>query len=75
MAPHVLLDLPVPLHVILTLATALVGGLTILFSLSFLGGRVLRRRTVQARVRAGIGSAMLVIVLAVLDIWLKFFHS
>jgi len=47
-----------------------VGGLAALFSVIYLGGRVLRPRTVRARLRAGILAAILLIVLAALDVYL-----
>lgn len=71
MPASVLLDTSDFLHVAVTVALVLVGGLTVLFSLLFLGGRVVRRSTLQVRVRTGIVAAILVIVLALLDMYLQ----
>jgi hypothetical protein len=63
-------DLSATLQVIITLAILPIGGLAVLFSLIFLGGRVVRPRTVRARLRTGTAAAVLVIMLALLDIYL-----
>jgi len=46
------------------------GSLATLFSLIFLGGRVVRPRSVRRRLRAGVAAALIVIALAALDIYL-----
>lgn len=50
--------------------TAVVGGLAMLFSVIYLGGRAIRLRTVQMRLRAGGVAAVLLIILAALDVYL-----
>ena len=50
--------------------TLVVGSLTTLFSAIYLGRRVLRPRSVRARLRAGLFAAVMLIALAGLDVYL-----
>jgi hypothetical protein len=58
------------LQIVVTVATVLIGGLTVLLSVSFLGGRALRPSRVRTRLLTGILAALVVIALAGLDIYL-----
>lgn len=55
-----------------TVAIIAVGGLTLLFDLNFLRGRVLWRQTVRQRAQRRLAIAIIVIVLALLDIYLNY---
>jgi hypothetical protein len=70
MPPIVLADFLATLTTITAIATLVVGCLATLFSVIFLSTRAVRRRTVQARLRAGITASILLIALAALDIYL-----
>jgi len=69
MRTSILLD-TAALQTVITIAILIVGSLAVLFSLIFLGGRFVRRRSVLTRLRTGIVAAILVILLAALDIYL-----
>jgi hypothetical protein len=58
------------LQLFITIGILVVGGVAVLYSLIFLGGRVVTPQTIQTRLRTGIIAAVLVIALAVLDIYL-----
>jgi hypothetical protein len=58
-------DLAATLQVIIALAILPIGGLAVLFSLIFLGGRVMRPRTVRARLRTGAAAAIYLAISAV----------
>jgi hypothetical protein len=50
--------------------TIVVGGLATLFSVIYLGARAIPARTVRTRLRAGVVAAIILIVLAALDVYL-----
>lgn len=52
------------------IATLIIGGLVTILSLAFLGGRVARRRSAQAGLRAAFAASILLIALAGLDMYL-----
>jgi hypothetical protein len=58
------------IQVAITYAMLACGSLTVVFSVAFLGGRVVRPRAMRRRLRTGLGAAILVIALATLDIYL-----
>jgi hypothetical protein len=63
-------DLSATLQVVVAFAIFPIGGLAVLFSLIYLGGEVVRPRTVRGRLRGGLLACTLVIALALLDIYL-----
>jgi hypothetical protein len=63
-------DLFTTLKTVVIYLTVLIGGLATHFSVIYLGGRVIRPRTVRARLRAGVVAAILLIALAALDVFL-----
>jgi hypothetical protein len=72
MTTLVLLDTSATVRLAITYAIVAFSGLAVLLSVIFIGGRVVRPRSVRARLRTGIVAAILVIVLAVLDVYLAF---
>lgn len=58
------------IQVAITYALLACGSLTVLFSVAFLGGRVVRPRAMRRQLRTGLGTAIFVIALAALDIYL-----
>ena len=57
-------------QLVVTIGTLIVAAVAIVYSLIFVGGRVVTPRTIRARLRTGIVAAILVIALAALDIYL-----
>jgi hypothetical protein len=70
MSAAVFLTLSVTLNAAIIYLTIIVGSLATLFSVIYLGGRVIRPPTVRARLRAGVVAAIFLIVLAALDVYL-----
>lgn len=70
MRPLVLADFLATVTTFTAIATLVVGCLATLFSVIYLSTRAVQRRTVRARLRAGITASILLIALAVLDIYL-----
>jgi hypothetical protein len=70
MPPLVLADFLATVTTLTALATLVVGCLATLFSVIYLSTRAVQRRTVRARLRAGITASILLIALAALDIYL-----
>ena len=70
MPPFVLADFLATVTTLTALATLVVGCLATLFSVIYLSTRAVQRRTVRARLRAGITASILLIALAALDIYL-----
>jgi hypothetical protein len=63
-------NLNVDLQVFATIGTLIVGSVAIAYSLFFIGKRFTTPRKVRARLRGGVIAAVLVIALAVLNIYL-----
>jgi hypothetical protein len=70
MPPLVLADFLATVTTLTAIATLVVGCLATLFSVIYLSTRAVQRRTVRARLRAGITASILLIALAALDIYL-----
>jgi hypothetical protein len=70
MPPIVLADFLATLTTLIAILTLVVGGLATLFSVISLSARAVQRRTVRARLRAGVTASILLIALAALDIYL-----
>jgi hypothetical protein len=70
MPPFVLADLLATLTTLIAILTLVVGGLATIFSVIYLSARAVQRRTVRARLRAGVTASILLIALAALDIYL-----
>jgi hypothetical protein len=68
MPPIVLADFLATLTTLIAILTLVVGCLATLFSVIYLSTRAVQRRTVRARLRAGITASILLIALAALDI-------
>jgi hypothetical protein len=58
------------LQFFITVGILIIGTVAVVYSLIFLGGRVVTPRSIQTRLRAGVIAAVLVIALATLDIYL-----
>jgi tellurite resistance protein TehA-like permease len=56
---------------LVTIGTLIVGSVAIIYSLIFVGGRVVTPQTIRTRLLTGIIAAFLVIALAALDIYLS----
>jgi hypothetical protein len=58
------------IQLVVTIGTLIVAAVAIVYSLIFVGGRVVTPRTIRTRLRTGVIAAIVVIVLAALDIYL-----
>jgi hypothetical protein len=70
MSEAVILTLSITLNAAIVYLTIIVGSLAVLYSVIYLGGHTIRMRTVRARLRAGVVAAIILIVLAALDVYL-----
>jgi hypothetical protein len=61
---------PNVLRLFITAGIVVIGAVAVVYSLIFLGGRVVTPRSIQTRLRAGVIAAVLVIALAALDVYL-----
>lgn len=70
MAPIVSSDLSSALAVAIAIATVMDGGLAVVLSIFYAGGKVLRRRSARIRLRAELIACIILIGLAALNIYL-----
>jgi hypothetical protein len=63
------------IQLVVTIGTLIVAAVAIVYSLIFVGGRVVTPRTIRARLRTGVIAALVVIALAALDIYLTVLPS
>ncbi len=70
MAPLVSSDPPSALAIAIAIATVIDGGLAVILSIFYAGGKVLRRRSVRIRLRAELIACIILIGLAAVNIYL-----
>jgi hypothetical protein len=63
------------IQLVVTIGTLIVASVAIVYSLFFVGGRVVTPRTIEARLLTGVIAALVVIALAALDIYLTVLPS